>query len=204
MKKWNKYAALCAATLLLLEAPSIAPAADLSNGLKELTIGLSKKDALAILEKQETDTGGIFAPACSLQEPGESCTTAVTNLTIGKLPLLSWSLNFDMNGRLARIGFLLSKRGCVDSDFPHPRLQFQNLSLLLDNQLGKPDSEQKHAAVWIDRKGKSGLILSLYDKEIPGIGYPNCPVVSISLTARDFSEKLSSRASKAFAKENDL
>lgn len=56
--------------------------------------------------------------------------------------------------------------------------------------------------VWVDNISKAGLVLALYSEPIPGIGYPNCPVTSVSLTTVEYMKIL--RKMKGGAKESDL
>lgn len=182
---------------------SSAHAADLSDGLKGLRVGITKTAALAILKDQEERAGGIFAPYCKPDPPGELCTTYISNLTYGKIPLLTWRVHFGNGGtHLDEVRILLSKAGCADSaSVQHPRMQFETLSALLAEQYGTPDGTAENPKVWVDEKIKAGLVLSLYAKVLPGIGYPNCPIVSVSLTSEERNKKSRQTSS---AKEKDL
>lgn len=185
---------------------SSAHAADLSGGLKGLRVGMTKSEAFSILKDQEERAGGIFAPHCEPDSLGEQCTTYISNLTYGKIPLLFWTLHFGSGGtRLDEIRMLLSKEGCAEkANAPHPRIQFETLSTLLAEYYGTQTNSAENAKVWVDNKIKAGLVLGLYMVSLPGIGYPNCPILSVSLAAEERNKTANQAKSTSSAKENDL
>lgn len=206
MIKLTDVASYVMAVAIQFSLVSLACAADLSDGIKSLTLGMTREEALKTLENQELQQGKIFAPYCKPDNLGEMCTTAISNLTYGNIPLLLWDINFGPDSRLARVGLLLSKSGCNDTStvVMHPHSQFESLSALLERQYGKPTSRSGNALVWVDMKLKVVLVLRLYSQPIEGIGYPGCPVTSISLTSNDYTNRLNGPKSKETARKNDL
>lgn len=192
--------------ILIFGLFSSAHAADLSDGLKELRVGMTKGEAFTILEDQEKRAGGFFAPTCEPTPLGEQCTTFMSDLTYGKIPLLKWHLHFRNNGdRLDSIQFLLSKKGCISNvDIQHPRVQFETLSARLAEHYGMPNRSTKSSKVWVDNKIKAGLVLSLYAESLPGIGYPDCPIASVLLTTEERIKMLNQAKPTSSAKEKDL
>lgn len=184
---------------------SSAYAADLSDGLKELRVGMTKSEAFSILKDQEERAGGFFAPHCEPDHLGERCTTYISNLTYGKIPLLNWHLHFGSGGtRLDEVRMLLSKRGCAgNTDVQHPRIQFETLSARLAEHYGTSHSTE-NAKLWLDDKIKAGLVLSLDAMPLPGVGYPNCPISSISLTTEKRIKILNQARQTSSSKEKDL
>lgn len=206
MMKVTDVASYVMAVAIQFSLVSLACAADLSDGMKGLKLGITKEEALKVLENQELQKGKIFAPYCEPDDLGEMCTTAISNLSYGNITLLKWAINFGPDRRLARVGLLLSKRGCNGSgtEVMHPHSQFESLSALLERQYGKPTSRRGDELVWLDTKLKVGLVLGLYSEPIAGIGYPDCPITSISLTSIDYVNKLNVSKSKESARQNDL
>lgn len=205
MMKVTDVASYVIAVAIQFSLVSLVCAADLSDGMKSLKLGITKEEALKVLENQELQQGKIFAPYCEPDDLGEMC-TARSNLTYGNIPLLNWTINFGPDSRLARVGLLLSKRGCNGSgtEAMHPHSQFESLSALLERQYGKPTDRSGNVLVWLDTKLKVGLVLGLYSQPIAGIGYPGCPITSISLTSNDYMNKLNVPKSKESARQNDL
>lgn len=185
---------------------SSAHAADLSDGLKGLRVGMTKNEAFSILKEQEERAGGVFAPYCEPDPLGEVCTTFMSNLTYGKIPLIKWGLHFGSGGaRLDEVRMLLSKEGCAGNpSVQHPRIQFETLSALLAEQYGRQNGSAENSKAWVDNKIKAGLVLSLYADNLPGIRYPDCPVSSVSLTSERRIKILNQAKPTSSAKEKDL
>lgn len=190
---------------------SSAHAADLSDGLKGLRVGMTKSEVFSILKDQEVRAGGFFAPGCKPDPLGESCSNYISFLTYGKIPLLTWHLHFGSGARLDGVEMWLSKKGCAgntDVQHPHPRIQFETLSARLAEHYGTQNLTQSNSAVtskvWVDEKIKAGLVLSLYVKPQPGIGYSNCPISTISLTTEERIKILNQASPTSSAKEKDI
>jgi hypothetical protein len=194
------------AALIQFSLASITYAADLSEGMKSLKLGITKENALKVLENQEQQRGKTFAPYCTPEPLGENCSALITGLTYGNIPLLMWTIHLGRDGRLARVELLLSKSGCTGSGagIIHPQLQFESLSTLLERQYGKPASERKDAVVWVDQNLNAALVLQLYSRPIYGIEYPDCPVTTISLSTVDYLEKLIESKSRENVRKSDL
>lgn len=193
--------------VMLISGPFLsAHAADLSDGLKGLKVGMTKSEAFSILKVQEERAGGFFAPYCEPDPLGEQCTTYMSNLTYGKIPLFNWHLHFGTGGaRLDEVSMLLSKAGCAgNTDVQHPRIQFETLSALLAEHYGTQSGSAENSKVWVDAKIKAGLVLSLYAKPLPGIGYPNCPISSVALTTEKRIKRLNQARPTSSGKEKDL
>ena len=184
---------------------SSAHAADLSDGLKGLRVGMTKSEAFSILKDQEERAGGFFAPYCEPDPLGERCTTYTSYLTYGKIPLLNWHLHFGSGARLDEVGMWLSKKGCAgNTDVQHPRIQFETLSARLAEHYGTQSNSAENSKLWLDDKLKAGLVLSLYAMPLPGIGYPNCPISSVSLTTEKRIKILDQTRQTNSTKEKDL
>lgn len=185
---------------------SSAHAADLSDGLKGLRVGMTKSEAFSILKDQEERAGGIFAPHCELDPLGEQCTTFMSHLTYGKIPLLFWSLHFESGGaRLDEIRMLLSTEVCAGkANAQHPRIQFETLSARLAEHYGTQSNSAENAKVWVDAKIRAGLVLGLYPIPLFGTGYPNCPTFSVSLTTEEHNKKINQARPTSSAKEKDF
>ena len=186
---------------------SFAYASDLSDGIKGLKLGMSKADSLAILKNYEESAGGLFAYFCKPQGNGEQCSIFTSSMTYGKIPLLKWQINFKTPGKnLNNIHFLLSKQGCArnSSELP-PSGQFEKLSTTLVDHYGIPDlistESTGHAKVWVDERINAGLVLSLISHPIPGIGYENCPIVTISLSTEEYSKSSGKKDQKSKTKD---
>lgn len=198
----------CLRVVLISALFTSAHAADLSGGLKGLRIGMTKSEAFTILKDQEERAGGFFAPACELDALGEGCTTYMSHLTYGNVPLLKWAIHFEgVGSRLDEIQFFLSKEGCAgktDVQRPHPRIQFETLSARLAEHYGTQSNSIQNAKVWVDNKIKAGLVLSLYTKPLPGIGSPDCPIVFVKLITEERNKIINQATSTSSAKEKDL
>lgn len=200
---------LCAQAILAFFAFSSVHAADLSDGVKGLKLGITKAEAFSILEEQEKTGGGVFVPDCEANDltGGEACSAASISLTYGKLPVVFTLLNFGAGntGRLEQVRIYLAREGCADrTNASHPRTQFEILYAQLKEHYGEPVDQRTDVVIWEDTKIKGSLLIDLRLRPSLGLAYPNCPVVAVSFMADEFVRKASRANTKRSAKEKDF
>jgi hypothetical protein len=206
MMKLQHFAACITAVSVQISLVSFAFAADLSEGMKGLKLGLTEEKALKILEVQELQKSKNFTPYCEPDAIGKMCSIYISSLTYGNIQVGRWSLFFGSDGRLARVVLLLSVEGCVRNvpEAIPPHSQFKSLSGLLEMQYGKPSSRSGNVLVWLDRENKAGIVLGLYSQPIAGFGHPDCPITSVSLTSDEYMNQLNRPKLNGSARKNDL
>src|SRR5471030_1504194 len=130
---------LFGATFMAFQFSFASPvcAADLSNGMKNLRLGITKDEVLKVLKIVDDK---FFSFSCAPNKLGEMCSTFYSNFTYGNIQVVKWVTNFAQDNRLENVSFLLSVEGCNNTEALHPRLQFEKLSTLLNQQYGNPTS----------------------------------------------------------------